>query len=88
MPGALLTSERGLTVEVNYGRRLFDSAIARLTAEVPLVVNFGEKTHYDLNLVPKDYISAIQREFHAGVGRGQPRQNRDHDRNFPVRRRA
>jgi opacity protein-like surface antigen len=56
-PGALLTSERGLTVEVNYGRRLFDSAIAGLTAEVPLVVNFGEKTHYDLNLVPKDYKS-------------------------------
>jgi hypothetical protein len=52
--GALLTSERGLTVEVNYGRRLFDSAIAGLTAEVPVVVNFGEKTHYDLNLVPKD----------------------------------
>lgn len=56
-PGALLTSERGLSVEANYGRRLFDSAIAGLTAEVPLVVNFGEKTHYDLNLVPKDYKS-------------------------------
>jgi hypothetical protein len=53
-PGALLTSERGLSVEANYGRRLFDSAIAGLTAEVPLVVNFGEKTHYDLNLVPTD----------------------------------
>ena len=42
-PGALLAAERGLTVEVDYGRRLFDSAIAGLTAEVPLVVNFGEK---------------------------------------------
>jgi hypothetical protein len=52
-PGALLTSERGLTVEVNYGRRLFDSAIAGPTAEVPLVVNSGEKTHYNLNLVPQ-----------------------------------
>ena len=41
-PGALLTSERGLSVEANYGRRLFDSAIAG---------------HYDLNLVPKDYKS-------------------------------
>jgi hypothetical protein len=109
-PGALLTSERGLTVEVNYGRRLFDSAIAGLTAELPLGVNFGEKTHYDLNLVPKDDQSffvtpalranlfpdngisprgecrgrprLFQREFHAGVWRGQPRQNRGHDRNF------
>jgi hypothetical protein len=27
-PGALRTSERGLTVEVSYGRRLVDSAIA------------------------------------------------------------
>ncbi len=100
-PGALLTSERGLSVEANYGRRLFDSAIAG---------------HYDLNLVPKDYKSffvtpalranlspdkGISPWVSAGGGFGyfkenstlesggaQPRQNRDHDRNFPVRRRA
>jgi len=56
-PGALLTSGAGWSVEGNYGRRLLDLGIVGLTGEVPLVVNFNEKVHYDLNLVPKDYKS-------------------------------
>jgi Outer membrane protein beta-barrel domain len=58
-PGALLTSASGLSVEANYGRRLMDLGIVGLTAEVPLVVNFGENVHYPVNLVPKDYKSFI-----------------------------
>ncbi len=56
-PGALLTSGSGLSLEVNYGRRLVNLGIVGLTAEVPLVVNFGENVHYPVNLVPKDYKS-------------------------------
>ena len=56
-PGALLTSGPGLSVEANYGRRLMDLGIVGLTAEVPLVVNFGEDVHYPVNLVPKNYKS-------------------------------
>ncbi len=56
-PGALLTSGSGLSVEANYGRRLMDLGIVGLTAEVPLVINFGEDVHYPVNLAPKDYKS-------------------------------
>lgn len=56
-PGALLTSGAGLSFEANYGRRLMDLGLVALTGEVPFVVNFSEKTHFDLNLVPKDYKS-------------------------------
>ncbi len=56
-PGALLTTGAGLSFEANYGRRLWDLGLVGLTGEVPFVVNFSEKTHYDLNLVPKDYKS-------------------------------
>jgi opacity protein-like surface antigen len=56
-PGALLTSGAGLSVEANYGRRLLGWGIVGLTGEVPFVVNFSQKVHYDLNLVPKDYKS-------------------------------
>jgi hypothetical protein len=56
-PGALLTSGHGLSFEGDYGRRLLDFGIVALTGEVPFVVNIGEKLHYDLNLVPKDYKS-------------------------------
>jgi hypothetical protein len=56
-PGALLTSGGGLSVEANYGRRFLDLGILGLTGEVPLVVNFNENVHYDLNLIPKDYKS-------------------------------
>ena len=58
-PGALLTSGAGLSVEGNYGRRLLDLGIVGLTGEAPFVVNFSEKVHYDLNLVPKDYKSFL-----------------------------
>ena len=56
-PGALLTSGAGLSFEANYGRHLLDWHLVGLTGEVPFVVNFKEKVHYDLNLVPKDYKS-------------------------------
>lgn len=56
-PGALLTSGAGLSLEANYGRHLLDWRLVGLTGEVPFVVNFSEKVHYDLNLVPKDYKS-------------------------------
>jgi hypothetical protein len=50
-----LHSGNGITFEVNYGRRLMDLGIAGLTFEVPFVVNFNQKVHFDVNLVPKDY---------------------------------
>jgi hypothetical protein len=53
----LLHSGKGLTVEANYGRRLLGLGIAGLTFEVPFAVNFGEKVHFDSNLVPRDYKS-------------------------------
>ena len=56
-PGALLTSGTGLSLEGNYGRRLLDLGPVGLTGEVPFVVNFNEKKHYDLNLIPKVYKS-------------------------------
>ncbi len=56
-PGALLTSGAGFSLEGNYGHRLLDLGLVGLTGEVPFVVNFNEKTHYDLNLIPKDYKS-------------------------------
>jgi hypothetical protein len=56
-PGALLTSGAGLSLEANYGRRLMDLGLIGLTGEVPFVVNFGENTHFDVNLVPKNYKS-------------------------------
>jgi hypothetical protein len=51
----LLHSGKGLTLEANYGRRLMNLGIAGLTFEVPFAVNFNEKPHFDVNLVPKDY---------------------------------
>lgn len=56
-PGALLTSDKGLSFQANYGRRLLDLGIIGLTGEVPLVVNVNENLHYNLNLVPKNYKS-------------------------------
>src|SRR5262245_61989070 len=40
-PGALLTSNAGLSLEGNYGRHLLDLGLVGLTAEVPFVVNLG-----------------------------------------------
>jgi hypothetical protein len=51
----ILHSGKGLTLEANYGRRLMNLGIAGLTFEVPFAVNFNEKPHFDVNLVPKDY---------------------------------
>lgn len=56
-PGALLTTGAGLSVEGNYGRRLMNFGILGLTGEVPVVINFDEKTRYATNIVPKDYRS-------------------------------
>lgn len=56
-PGALLTTGDGLSFEANYGRRLIDFGLVGLTGEVPFVVDFNQKVHYDVNLVPKDYKS-------------------------------
>ena len=53
----ILHSGKGLTSEADYGRRLINLGIAGLTFEVPLAVNFNEKPHFDVNLVPKDYRS-------------------------------
>jgi len=53
----ILHSGKGLTLEADYGRRLINLGIAGLTFEVPLAVNFNEKPHFDVNLVPKDYRS-------------------------------
>ncbi len=58
-PGALLTSGAGLSLEVNYGRRLMDLGLLGLTAEVPFVVNFDQNVHYPVNLAPKDYKSFV-----------------------------
>lgn len=51
----ILHSGKGLTLEADYGRRLINLGIAGLTFEVPFAVNFNEKPHFDVNLVPKDY---------------------------------
>ena len=55
----ILHSGKGLTLEADYGRRLINLGIAGLTFEVPLAVNFNEKPHFDVNLVPKDYRSFL-----------------------------
>ena len=52
-----LHSGSGVTFEANYGRRLLDLGIVGLTFETPLVVNFDESVHFDVNLVPKNYQS-------------------------------
>jgi hypothetical protein len=44
-----------LTYQVNYGRRLLDLGIAKLTIEVPLVANFNQDAKIPVNLIPKSY---------------------------------
>jgi hypothetical protein len=69
----ILHSGKGLTIEANYGRRLINLGIAGLTFEVPFAVNFNEKPHFDVNLVPKDYKSffvtpSIRANLFPGAG--------------------
>ncbi len=56
-PDTILHSGKGLTFEVNYGRRLLGGDIAALTFEVPFAVNFDENLHFSVNAVPRDYRS-------------------------------
>jgi hypothetical protein len=56
-PDNILSSGKGVTLEVNYGRRLIDLGLAGLTFEVPFVIDFKQNVDFDLNVVPKDYRS-------------------------------
>jgi hypothetical protein len=56
-PDTILHSGKGLTLEVNYGRRLLGGDVAALTFEVPFAVNFDENLHFSVNAVPRDYRS-------------------------------
>lgn len=56
-PDPILHSGKGLTLEVNYGRRLLGGDVAALTFEVPFAVNFDENLHFSVNAVPRDYRS-------------------------------
>ena len=44
-----------LTYQLNYGRRLLDVGIAKLTLEVPVVANFNQDARIPVNLIPKSY---------------------------------
>jgi hypothetical protein len=48
---------KGLTFEVNYGRRLWGEGFTRVTFEVPAVFNFDEDLNFAANSVPDDYSS-------------------------------
>ncbi len=48
---------RGLSFEVNYGRRLRESDVYSLTAEVPMLFNLDENLNFIVNVVPEDYKS-------------------------------
>ncbi|HUJ96405.1 MAG TPA: hypothetical protein VLW84_14130 [Terriglobales bacterium] len=48
---------KGLTLEGDYARHLWGRGFFQLSGEVPVVINFDEKVHFSVNLVPKDYKS-------------------------------
>lgn len=50
-------SGKGLTFEVDYGRRWRNWSVAALTLEVPFAYNTDEDVHFILGTAPKDYSS-------------------------------
>ena len=48
---------KGVTFEVNYGRRLMGEGFGRLTFEVPVVFNFDTDLNFAANSVPEAYSS-------------------------------
>jgi hypothetical protein len=51
----VIQSGKGLTFEVNYARRLYDTQVFAISAEVPAVFNLDEDLNAGANVVPQDY---------------------------------
>jgi hypothetical protein len=60
IPGAtyfnpLVRSGKGLTIEVNYARRLLGTPVYAISGEVPAVFNLKDKLNSGADVVPSDY---------------------------------